>query len=431
MPTSRFVLTDGVVITGVEQFDVDVHGLRSLARWIAVSGLHSASLKSCNLGAGALRQLATPLATSSLTNLDLSNNYLVSGTTDKAIDIEGFSQVCRAVGASQIKHWDISGMRGVASSQSAHWPMLLASLVSWKTCRLQVLTLDSTGVDGAPKVYVLDTNLDTLSLEGCHLGPVDLRVLSAWLTILMVREALSAIDLSDNPLTGGAHNDAGSVTVGSDVTGVRHLFTALAQCDAIADLTMINCGLGSAASAAFGDAFRPEQPSTTRVPPSITMDQNPLSGSSVSATSSDEMTYDKDLMSFESYLGACGGGVTRLSLAGCHLGPMAMTELGVFIDESKSIQSVKIDGNPLSGSVLDKYGDLAEADLDLSGLELLCSCISSSQLGEHCLTLTSRFAARVLLTFCSRLLSSVDQHAVVPSWKECARSSHAELRRRS
>eukprot|EP01045_Picozoa_sp_COSAG04_P026215 COSAG04_NODE_3598_length_2680_cov_1.245254_2_plen_794_part_01 len=369
---------------GVGLIDVDVSGLALLSRWVGSSAtMRSVSLSACCLGSAALHELTTMIAAgSSLTSLNIAHNFLLCGRDPATSDVQGFAHMCRALSSSRIVSWDVSGMQseGQPSDAAARWPRIVASQITWDLSVLRTLVLDSTGVAGQPNTYTLEASAQTLDLSRKHLGPVDLVLLAAWLTKPAVRAALTGLDLSGNPLTGGAPGqiEEGEVQVDGAVSGgVAELARSFGKTENLTQINLSDCGLGPSAVAEFGQVLREY---SLRLPAaSLTVDRNPISGSREQRN--EEVVYDTDLGSLAGFLESVAQSqFVSLSVRSCKLGPKAMEELAVFVASSPNVQSMVIDDNAISGSRLDQYGSLLQTDADIDGLEFLCTAMASSDL---------------------------------------------------
>ncbi|MDC0510770.1 hypothetical protein OAN61_00020 [bacterium] len=177
---------------GVETFDADVTGIEAFAT-IKVETL---ILRECAFGPKAITALSSTLSTAAVTSVDLSGNS-ISGTTH----LEG------RIGDDKVTFdADMSGLE-----------LLCKALSSGR--------------------------ITTIKMSNCEFGPKAISTLSTQVT--WSTAAVTSVDLSGNPITGGIRRQTGPTTyittVGDDTEGITALCTCLVS---VKELIISECGIG-------------------------------------------------------------------------------------------------------------------------------------------------------------------------------------------
>eukprot|EP01047_Picozoa_sp_COSAG01_P024917 COSAG01_NODE_1555_length_9928_cov_20.399837_10_plen_449_part_00 len=184
--------------------------------------------------------------------------------------------------------------------------------------------VDGKDISGVSVLFPAMTRIITLNVSNCGLGPTAMPELSK-----LVRDAsavaLTDVNMSGNPLTGGD---------GKDISGVSVLFPVMTS---IIKVNVSNCGLGPTAMPELYKLVR----DATAVVNSLTLSGNPLTGASTDKWKN----IDSDMSGFIA-LCAILGKLNEVDLSDCHLGVASAAELAkVFSDDSAVLASVNLSGN--------------------------------------------------------------------------------------
>lgn len=170
--------------------------------------------------------------------IKLANNPLVGkGGTE----LEGLEAFCGAL--SSTSSCDLSGCQ----SMNAQATIAVVENINWEQCKMQELTLDSSGVPNNGKPYQLDKQ-NTANFNNKNLGYADAMLMTKWLSQGDVAGRLSEVVLAGNPSLVGDVDQSGSL-LKPDVYLI-HFEDLCAALNAALDATTVlaldvsGCGIG-------------------------------------------------------------------------------------------------------------------------------------------------------------------------------------------
>eukprot|EP01047_Picozoa_sp_COSAG01_P022104 COSAG01_NODE_1303_length_10815_cov_14.897938_8_plen_1330_part_00 len=311
-----------------------------------------------------------------LASLNMSGNFpagRISKDNDHWLpgkDFDSWTAVCDAVQGSQITEWNISDCYLGPDAMT-----ILSTRLSAVLAKVNVLSnpIGADGADALIEVYEKNTNLRTLlgieegvtevNLSQKNVDPGQAKILAAELKASRAAAALTEVNASGNPLTGGYVNSNGKIDEGHDISGVSVLFPAMTK---IITLNISNCGLGPSGMPELSKLVRDARAVLARV--SVLSNPIGTDGADALIQVFNQNTNLRTLLGIEE-------GVTELNLSKKNVDPGQAKILAAELKASRAVAalaSLTLSGNKITGT---KFDSGWKYDVDMSGFSSLCQVL--------------------------------------------------------
>eukprot|EP01047_Picozoa_sp_COSAG01_P066733 COSAG01_NODE_9272_length_2496_cov_4.721736_1_plen_757_part_01 len=226
----------------------------------------------------------------------------------------------------------------------------------------------------------------------CGLGSPAMKILSDY--VRDASAALTEVNTSGNPLTGGYVYSSGKIDKGDDISGVSILFPAMTK---IVTLNISNCGLGPRAMVELSKLVR----DASAVLKKVTLSNNFLFGSKDDGWGGNDHDVDADQSGWSAMCDALPGSpVEELDVTDVGMGVTGVTSLAKAISSMAAVTAL----NVISNAIGEPGGDLL---IDIFQRESRIQTMLGIEDGTTTLDVSGeRYGTQNLDTGCAKLLAT-------------------------